>query len=54
MAVNYMDSILLQIPTLEVNSLLKICDHFSITISEEKKTDSSAGNSSCSIHDIHH
>ena len=38
MAVTYMDSILVQIPTLEVNSLLQIYDHFSIKISEEKKT----------------
>ena len=33
-----MDSILAQLPTLELGSLLEICDHFTITIPEEKKT----------------
>ena len=33
-----MDSILAQLPTLELGSLLEICDHFTIPIPEEKKT----------------
>ena len=33
-----MDSILAQLPTLELDSLLEICEQFTITIPEEKKT----------------
>ena len=38
MADVYMDSILAQLSTLELDSLLEICDKFTITIPEEKKT----------------